>query len=117
MWLVASLRQSRPIDSQFGVEAIARINATIAERTLFFVSSCGVEPHGALLNALRPWERICAFPEGAEDLTFHGASAEEVAQALKSTAGKLQALLATGMSMSEAEALPTCWAPCRMLVA
>lgn len=101
----ASLRQSRPIDSQFGVEAIARINATIAERTLFFVSSCGVEPHGALLNALRPWERICAFPEGAEDLTFHGASAEEVAQALKSTAGKLQALLATGMSMSEAEAV------------
>ena len=43
--------------------ALARINTRIAERVLVF-SGCGLEPAAALLNALRPWERICAADGG-----------------------------------------------------
>lgn len=95
------------IDSQFGAEAIARANAAITARVLDFVSSVGLSPDEALLNALRPWERICAFPEACQ-LTLKGASAEGVANVLlSSTSSNLATLLATGMEQSAALAIAT----------
>ena len=93
------------IDSQFGAEAIARVNATVASRTLAYVTSYGLEPAEALLNALRPWERICAFPDDCE-LTLSGTSGADVAALLAScTSDSLAALLGTSMEGSDAAAI------------
>jgi hypothetical protein len=111
---LASLRRAPAIDSQFGIEAIARINAAVADRTLLYVSRCGLDPSEALLNALRPWERLCTFAEAGPIPLCGGVSADEVSSVLQaSTHSQLAALLTTAMPSSEALAIASvlCSAP------
>ena len=92
------------INSQYGIEAIARCNVRIAEKVLQYVSTCGLTPAEALPNALRPWERICAFPSDCQ-LDLRGASAEDVAAMLhQHTRPRLAALLAGGLEDPDAAA-------------
>ena len=95
---------STAIDSQYGVEAIARCNVRIAMDTVSFVAQHELEPALALLNASRPWERLCAFPSGFELSLGGGASAEDLAAVLRMhTFDGLTALLATRLANEAAQ--------------
>ena len=92
-------------DSQYGVESIARCNARIVQNVLSFSAEYGLEAPVALANALRPWERICAFPSECE-LVLKGASAEALAEALRThTLAGLAATLGAHLSADEARSM------------
>ena len=92
-------------DSHYGAESIARCNARIAQDVLWFSSVAGLPASAALANALRPWERFCAFPANTE-LDLKGASAEALAAALRErTLGPLTAALEAQLASEDACAI------------
>lgn len=93
------------LDSHYGAESIARCNARIAQDVLWFSSKAGLPASAALANALRPWERFCAFPANTE-LDLKGASAEALAAALRErTLGPLTAALEAQLASEDACAI------------
>ena len=71
-------------------ESLARCNLQIAKAVACFVTQHGLDPAVALLNALRPYERLCTWPSnGMEPQPWHRrlclttAAAEALADALR----------------------------------
>ena len=89
--------------SQYGVESVARCNARIATDVAYFCS-LGLPADAALINAQRPFERLCAFPPDCELALGGGRTAAEVAQVLrKHTRRGLLSELCTRLPATEAE--------------
>ena len=89
--------------SQYGAESVARCNARIATDTAYFCS-LGLPADVALLNAQRPFERLCAFPPGCELALGGGLTADELARVLrKHTRRGLLTELCTRLPAAEAE--------------
>jgi hypothetical protein len=64
------------VGSQYGAESVARCNARVAADVVHF-STLGLPAGAALQNALRPLERLCAFPPDCE-LALGGASVADL---------------------------------------
>ena len=94
------------IESEYGAEAIARCNARIAADVVQYVTTFALDPASALLNATRPWERLCSFPSDCELALRGGTSAADLSQLLaSSTRHGLHALLEASMEPVEAHSI------------
>ena len=94
------------LDSEYGAEALARCNAQIASDTAYYISECSLDPASALLNATRPWERLCSFPPDCELALRGGATAEDVSAVVRvHTQSHILELLQETMASADARAI------------
>ena len=90
-------------DTNYGAEAIARCNVQIASDVSHFCVQCGLDPASALMNASRPWQRLCEFPPDCE-LSLRGVSVDSLAEELSSrTRRGLVKLMTTALANDDAE--------------